>query len=475
MLFNSFEFAVFFVVVYVAYLCFSYKKQNILLLVASYGFYAAWDYRFLSLILISTCVDYFCGRWIHSATDKKTKKLGLLVSVATNLSILGYFKYAGFFVSELSHLLTFLGLPFNLGTLSVILPVGISFYTFQTMSYTIDIYRGDMKPTKSFSNFALFVAFFPQLVAGPIERARNLLPQLEAPRKITLEGFYEGCHLIFWGLFLKVFVADNLASIADPVFSSDSNSSLQILFGLYAFAFQIFCDFAGYSSMARGLAKVMGVNLSVNFNLPYFATNPEDFWRRWHITLSNWIRDYVFLPLFISRRAWGKWGMVFAVVVTYVSIGLWHGAAKTFILWGVFHAFIYIVYQLSKPYLFFNKKSYGLVGDRLIFSISVVLFFHVTIVGLLIFRSGSLTQVLNLFATLFFDFSYNSTDFSMLGSLFFFSWILFVVQYLQFKSNDLMVMYKLPALVKGAFYTLCFYSLIIYGGSGGKEFIYFQF
>jgi D-alanyl-lipoteichoic acid acyltransferase DltB (MBOAT superfamily) len=263
-----------------------------MLLVASYVFYGSWDWRFLSLILISTFLDYLCGIKIHQSPDQRHRKIFLILSVCGNLSILGFFKYYDFFATSLGNLLGVLGLQIHPGLIHVILPVGISFYTFQTMSYTINIYRGRLKPTHHFFDFALFVAFFPQLVAGPIEWARNLLSQILKPRRVTLEKFYEGCYLIFWGLFQKMFVADNLARVVDPVFASAAPyNGLQVLIALYAFAFQIFCDFAGYSNIARGLGKCMGIDLMVNFNLPYFATNPREFWRRWHISLSIWLRD----------------------------------------------------------------------------------------------------------------------------------------------------------------------------------------
>ncbi len=281
MLFNSFEFFIFFIVVYLLYLRLKLKAQNIFLLLASYLFYAAWDWRFLSLLWISTLVDFFCGRVIAVTAEHKKRREVLFFSIFMNLSILGFFKYFNFFIGSFYALIRQFGFSPHPLALNIILPVGISFYTFQTMSYTIDVYYGKIKPAKSLLNFALFVAFFPQLVAGPIERAKNLLPQIESARTVTLEKFYEGCFLIFWGLFLKVFVADNLSRLVDPVFSgSPPYDGAVVLGALYAFAFQIFCDFSGYSNIARGLAKCMGFEIMVNFNLPYFATNPSDFWKR---------------------------------------------------------------------------------------------------------------------------------------------------------------------------------------------------
>jgi D-alanyl-lipoteichoic acid acyltransferase DltB (MBOAT superfamily) len=476
MLFNSFQFAGFFTAVYGLYLYFGHKNQNRLLLLSSYLFYGAWDYRFLSLIMLSTCIDYYSGLKIEAAKTQREKKTFLLLSVVSNLSILGYFKYFDFFVQELASLCSLLGIPFGYESLSIVLPIGISFYTFQTMSYSIDIYRGDMKATRKFLDFALFVAFFPQLIAGPIERARNLLPQIINKRTLSLEQFYQGSYLIFWGLFQKVFIADNLAAVVDPVFESGADpDGVLVLVALYAFALQIYCDFAGYSNMARGLAKVMGIELSVNFNLPYMATNPEDFWRRWHITLSDWIRDYVFLPLFIGLRNYGKQGMVITIFITYTLIGLWHGAAMTFVLWGVFHAFIFAAYQLLKPAIHRLYTSRGSTFARFMFPVNLFFFFHVTVFGLLLFRSSSIAQTIELSQLLLFGFDITGVDVDAVKRLLFFGWFILLVQFFQYRKADLMFILKQSVLVRAVFYLVCFYSLIIYGESDGKAFIYFQF
>lgn len=475
MLFNTFQFAGFFAVVYSLYLYFGHKNQNRMLLLASYLFYGAWDYRFLSLILISTCVDFVCGLKIEGAKSRAHKRAFLLLSVVTNLSILGYFKYFDFFVSELASLCQLLGLPFGYESLSIVLPVGISFYTFQTMSYSIDIYRGDMKATRKFFDFALFVAFFPQLVAGPIERARNLLPQITAKRTVKLEQFYLGSYLIFWGLFQKVFIADNMATLVDPVFEAGADpSGIQVMIALYAFALQIYCDFAGYSNMARGLAKVMGIELSVNFNLPYLATNPESFWRRWHITLSDWIRDYVFLPLYIALRNYGIVGMLVATFVTYTLIGLWHGAAVTFVVWGLFHSFVFATYQVLKPSInrFYADRA---TLARVMFPVNLLFFFHITLMGLLIFRASSLGQALDLAQHVMFNFDVNVVDMASVYKLIFFGWLIVLIQIFQYRKDDLLFILKQPAPVRALFYLICFYSLIFYGESDGKAFIYFQF
>ena len=303
MLFTSLQFAVFFIIVYGVYTLLKHRQQNIMLLVASYIFYGAWDWRFLFLIFISTVFDYFFGAAIYRSNSNKQKKIFVFCSIFTNLSILVFFKYLNFFILNLQFLLRRFNLPNVIFPLHIILPLGLSFYIFQKMSYTIDIYRGEMKPVRKFSDFALFVSFFPQLLAGPIERAKHLIPQIIFPRKLTMDKFQKGCYLISWGIFQKLFVADNLSKVVDSVFSNPGPyNGLEVLLASYAFTFQIFCDFAGYSNIARGLGKLMGFDIINNFDLPFFVTNVQDFWKKWHISLSTWIKGYVYFPLFYHMR-----------------------------------------------------------------------------------------------------------------------------------------------------------------------------
>jgi len=303
MLFNSLQFAIFFLIVYSLYLVLKCEWQNRVLLLASCIFYAAWDWKFLSLIFISISTDYFCSIAIRGSDNEKIKKWLLILSIAVNLSILGLFKYFNFFSANLTQLINLFGFSVQPYTINIILPIGISFYTFKTMSYTIDVYTGKIEPARNYLDYALFVIFFPLLLAGPIMRAGDLLPQIASPRKLSLNKFYEGSYLIFWGLFQKIFIADNLAKIVNLIFGSKPPyEGVEVLITIYAFAFQIFCDFAGYSNIARGLGKCMGFDIMVNFNLPYFATNPQDFWQRWHISLSNWFRDYLYYPIALRMR-----------------------------------------------------------------------------------------------------------------------------------------------------------------------------
>ena len=345
MLFNSIEFFIFLPIVFCLY-WFVFQKdhrvQNLLLIISSYVFYGWWDWRFLSLILLSTIVDYFVGQKIHESKDVKVKKSYLWISIIFNLGLLGFFKYFNFFIESWIDLFNALGYEHQSSwTLNIILPVGISFYTFQTMSYSLDIYFKKLKPTKDFISFASFVSFFPQLVAGPIERASNLLPQILNNRIFKYEQGVQGLRLILWGMFKKVVIADSLAPYVDEIFRNYLSFNGGILFlGLIYFSFQIYCDFSGYSDIAIGISKLFGFELMSNFKFPYFSRDIGEFWRRWHISLSTWFRDYVYIPLGGSIR--GKWLSIRNIFIIFIVSGFWHGANWTFIMWGLIHALLYI-------------------------------------------------------------------------------------------------------------------------------------
>ena len=344
MLFNSIEFLLFLPSVFFLYwlvLNKNIRLQNSLLLVSSYVFYGWWDWRFLFLILLSSILDFFVGLRIHEALNQIHRKRYLFLSIFFNLSLLGFFKYFNFFIDSWINLLNSLGYNKSMWTLNVILPVGISFYTFQTMSYSLDIYFKKLKPTKDFITFASFVSFFPQLVAGPIERASNLLPQILKPRLFDFNQAVAGLRLILWGMFKKIVIADSLAPLVDAIFLnySNLNGGLLIL-GLLYFSFQIYCDFSGYSDIAIGTAKLFGIELMSNFKFPYFSRNIGEFWRRWHISLSSWFRDYLYIPLGGSSMSKSK--TVRNIFVIFLVSGFWHGANWTFLMWGLAHSFLYL-------------------------------------------------------------------------------------------------------------------------------------
>lgn len=400
MLFNSIEFLLFLPVVFVLYWFVFDRKlkyQNLLILLSSYIFYGWWDYRFLSLILLSTIVDYFIGLRISNQASLKNKRILLWCSVLFNLGVLGFFKYYNFFIDSWINLFNSVGYDIkSVWTLNIILPVGISFYTFQTMSYTIDIYKGKLKPTKDFISFASFVSFFPQLVAGPIERASNLLPQILKKRVFKYEQGVQGLRLILWGMFKKVVIADSLAPVVNDIFGNYQEFGGGTLWlGAIYFAFQIYCDFSGYSDIAIGTSKLFGFELMSNFKFPYFSRNIGEFWRRWHISLSTWFRDYLYIPLGGSQK--GKWKSIRNVFIIFIVSGFWHGANWTFIFWGLFHAMLFL------PSFIFNtnrKYTTSIIAQNTLLPspkelIQVITTFLLVTIGWVLFRSETIIDAFN--------------------------------------------------------------------------------
>lgn len=471
MLFNSLTFVVFFLGVYSLYIVLRHRYQNLLLLVASYVFYGWWDWRFLSLILLSTVVDYWCGLGMEAATSTKKKRRLLAVSMIFNLGLLFTFKYFNFFADSLFELMAMWGVEADLRFIKVVLPVGISFYTFQTMSYTIDIYRGELKPTRKFFDFALFVSFFPQLVAGPIERAKQLLPQVIGERKITFECVRQGAWLILLGYFKKTVIADNMAPFTQELFDFPGEvSGTAVLFGLYAFALQIYGDFSGYSDIARGLAKCLGFDLMLNFRMPYFATNPSDFWRRWHISLSTWLRDYLYIPLGGNRKSG-----IFTyrnLMLTMLLGGLWHGAAWNFVAWGLFHGGILCIHRLISPTL--KRISPQTGGSAKVWKLACVFFFfHITCIGWLLFGVNQLSDCWLLLGNLF-------SPLALTGKITIFSVVviglpLLVLQLFKESKDDMLCVLKFSRVWRLAIYVFLFAAIVFCGASRYNEFIYFQF
>jgi D-alanyl-lipoteichoic acid acyltransferase DltB (MBOAT superfamily) len=447
-----------------------------MLLVASCIFYSAWDWRFLFLIFVSLTTDYLCSLKIHASDNEKRRKFFLVLSILINLSILGVFKYFNFFVSSLKVFLGCFGLNIHPIVLQIALPIGISFYTLKTMSYTIDVYTRKIEPTRSYLDYFLFVIFFPLLLSGPIMRAEDLLPQIASPRKLRLDWFYEGCYLIFWGLFQKIFIADNLAKIVDFVFNAPAPyNGVQVLLTLYAFAFQIYCDFAGYSNIARGLGRCMGFDIIINFNLPYFATNPQEFWKRWHISLSTWLHDYLYTPIAFSKRSWGNWGVVFALMATFILCGLWHGAAWTFVIWGAYQGMLLVIHRFLKPLFELISSPKSIMNRRIRFIIKVIFFFHLACLGWLIFRAHSVGQSLEMLQALVFNFKFSKESFGVILNIIALICILLIVQVFQFIKKDQLFIFKQNWMIRAAFYYVIFYLILIFGVANGREFVYFRF
>jgi D-alanyl-lipoteichoic acid acyltransferase DltB (MBOAT superfamily) len=473
MCFNSYAFALFFGTLFPAYWLLGRwpRIQNIALLAAGYYFYASWSPRFLALLVLTTVMDYACGLWVDKIERKEGRRAVVALSMALNLGMLGYFKYYNFFAENLLALFEHAGVPITLRQIEVVLPIGISFYTFQSMSYVIDVYRREIKPTKNLVQFAVFVSFFPHLVAGPIMRPTTLLPQVAAPRRFALDRFYDGVYLIFWGMFEKVVVADNLAVVVNDLFGrwSTLDGGLALL-AIYAFAFQIYGDFAGYTNMARGVAKCLGFELPLNFNLPYFATSPRDFWNRWHISLSQWLRDYLYIPLGGNRG--GRMLTCRNVMLTMLLGGLWHGAQWTFVAWGFYHGALLVVHRLAGPYL--EKIRPQRDFDRACWTgVRMIVTFHLVCVGWLIFRAASLEQAVGMLSAIVNRPALPSAGYLVPVALAIIP--LWLVQYFQYTAGDLNVIARTPWYVRSAFYTACFYAIVIVGQFGGEQFIYFQF
>jgi alginate O-acetyltransferase complex protein AlgI len=470
MLFNSYTFWIFFAVVLVLYRVLPHRAQNRMLLVASWAFYASWDWRFLSLIAISTVVDFVVGRAIAApAASEAGRKRWLLASLVTNLGLLGIFKYFGFFVDSAGVFLAALGFEPNPWSLRIILPVGISFYTFQTLSYTIDIYRRQLKPCDDFLDFALYVSFFPQLVAGPIERAKRLLPQITERREVTGRDFQVGLYCILLGLFKKVVLADNMALIVDHIFSQpvETLSALDCLLGVYAFAFQIYGDFHGYSLIAQGTAFWLGIRLMDNFRHPYFAISPQDFWRRWHISLSTWLRDYLYIPLGGNRGS--QVATYRNLMTTMVLGGLWHGAAWTFVIWGVIHGGWLAIHRLLSERVEASNPGWIGLGIRMFAT------FQIVCVTWLFFRAESVTQALGFFQSLFGSYATSEITVLGFGLLAFFALPMVAYEAWVERQRDLFAITTVHWAWRVLLYTVIMCFLLWFPAPVPSEFIYFQF
>ncbi|MCK0156871.1 MBOAT family protein [Cellulophaga sp. F20128] len=483
MLFNSIDFVIFLPIVFILYwfvLNKNLRVQNFLLVVASYVFYGWWDWRFLSLIIFSTIVDYTLGILLEKEENEKKRKLYLWTSIGINLGFLGFFKYYNFFVDSFVEAFTFFGQEIKVETLYIILPVGISFYTFQTLSYTIDVYKRNLEPTRKIVAFAAFVSFFPQLVAGPIERASNLLPQILQKRKLNYCQSKDGLRLILWGLFKKVVIADSLSPIVNDIFANyETHSSPVLIMGAVFFAFQIYGDFSGYSDIAIGTAKLFGIELMSNFKFPYLSRNIGEFWRRWHISLSTWFRDYLYIPLGGSKQS--KAIGIRNIFIIFLVSGFWHGANWTFIFWGLFHALLFLPsFLLGTNRKYKNDASLSSFNILKVFSnvYNTLLTFILVTIGWVFFRSNTLTDSFAYLKIIFTDFSvenyihpngYRIIDYFLL--LLFF----LVYEYIIRNNERNPIAFKNRYLRLAMYILLVFLMLLFYDDGVDRSFIYFQF
>ena len=475
MLFNSFEYLLFLPTVFLLY-WFVFNKhikwQNLLLLVVSYVFYGWWDWRFLSLIVFSSFVDYFCGLAIEKAEQTKTKQRWLSLSMLVNLGFLGVFKYFNFFSSELAIACSALGYEVDALTIDIVLPVGISFYTFQTMSYTIDVYRSKLKPTKDIFAFFAFVSFFPQLVAGPIERATNLLPQFYKKRRFNYQQATDGLRQILWGLFKKIVIADNCAIIVNQVFDNQADYSGSSLFiAAIFFAFQIYGDFSGYSDIAIGTARLFGFNLMQNFAFPYFSRDIAEFWRRWHISLSTWFRDYLYIPLGGSHG--GIWMKVRNTFIIFIVSGFWHGANWTFIVWGALNAVYFLPLLLrNKNRTNLNVAAQGQILVTFKEAVQISTTFLLTILAWVFFRAATITDALSYIYSMLSKslFTLPTVDVKPLA----FIGLLVLVEWLQRHNQHGLEKVSKSLFIRWSIYALIIFSIILFGAQS-QSFIYFQF
>lgn len=482
MLFNSIDFAIFLPIVFILYwfVLKNKRDQNILLLIASYYFYGCWDWRFLGLILISTIVDYFVGLSIYNETDNKKRKYWLYASIFVNIGFLAFFKYFNFFIESFIDAFSVLGIKAEHSTLKIILPVGISFYTFQTLSYSIDIYKKKLQPSEDIISFAAFVSFFPQLVAGPIERATNLLPQFNTERYFNLKKAEDGMRQILWGLFKKIVIADSCATIANLTFSNtDSYSGVVLFIGAVFFALQIYGDFSGYSDIAIGTARLFGFNLMQNFAFPYFSRDIAEFWRRWHISLSTWFRDYIYIPLGGSR---GSKGMIIRnTLIIFIVSGFWHGDNWKFIAWGTLHALFFLPLILTgnnRRNVAFSKNSSFITSITDTFKI-ITTFVLVTIAWVF-FRATNIEHAVSYISRIF---SFGQTDqlhqfyereigLGLVIIILTFLLIEWIGRHNQYAIERWNNIYIKP--IRWSLYVVIFSTIIFIQGAE-QQFIYFQF
>ena len=482
MFFNSINFAVFLPIVFILYWFVTNKNlkfQNILLLISSYFFYACWDWRFLFLLIFSTVLDYYTGIKMSDAKNQSSKKFWFWLSISVNLGFLGVFKYYNFFAASFADVIADFGMQVNPWTLKVILPVGISFYTFHGLSYVIDIYKDRIKAEKNFIDYSVFVSFFPLLVAGPIERATHLLPQIQKKRKFDFSNAIDGLKQILWGLFKKVVIADNCAKFANLIFDNYTDySGSTLALGAVFFAFQIYGDFSGYSDIAIGTARLFGIDLLRNFAFPYFSRDIAEFWRRWHISLSTWFRDYLYIPLGGSKG--GTWMKVRNTFIIFLVSGFWHGANWTFIVWGLLNA-LFIM-----PSIIFNtnRTNLDIVAQGKIFPtlkefLSILFTFSLTVLAWIFFRSSTLHQALQYISKLFSKsfFSVPHLKIDTYDKPIFILVVLFII--IEWIGRE--QQYAIAKLFSGktrvfrwVFYYLVIIIIFIFAGSN-QQFIYFQF
>ena len=489
MLFNSIDFIVFLPIVFLIYwkiLNKKIKSQNVLIIVSSYIFYGWWDWRFLSLILFSTIVDFLIGQLIFKSESNKKRKILLITSLLVNLGLLGFFKYYNFFLDNFIQAFSFFGRSISSSSLQIILPVGISFYTFQTLSYTIDIYKKKIEPSYDFLSFAAFVSFFPQLVAGPIERASQLLPQFYKKRTFDYSKSVDGLRQILWGFFKKIVIADTCSTYSNLIFNNyEEYTGLSLFIGAVFFAFQIYGDFSGYSDIAIGTSRLFGFNLMQNFNFPYFSRDIAEFWRRWHISLSTWFRDYLYIPLGGSKGS--NFNKIRNVFIIFLVSGFWHGANWTFVAWGAINAFYFLpLLILKKNRIYTDSISLNKLLPNFKESYQILRTFFLVVIAWVFFRSENIFNAFD-FLQIMFQGLFEKLGYVQVLDLFYFKigWS-FPLIFMGFLTLEWLgrnsqfaiekVFFKNSKVVRHLFYNIIMILSIWFLINGEEqEFIYFQF
>lgn len=482
MLFNSLHFLIFLLVVLIFYYSLPQKYRWVLLLASSYYFYMSWNPKYILLIMISTFIDYVAGISIFKTDSHKRKKFFLGMSLVTNLGLLFFFKYFNFFSSEFVSFLQPLGLPLDPVLLKVLLPVGISFYTFQTLSYTLDVYHGKIKPERHLGIFAVYVSYFPQLVAGPIERAKNLLPQFLEKHDFNPPEFVEGLRLIAWGFFKKLVIADRLAFTVNLIYNNvDNYTGFPLILATVFFAFQIYCDFSGYSDIAIGTSKLMGIKLMENFRRPYFSKSISEFWNRWHISLSTWFRDYVYYPF--MRGRFSKVKLYLGLFLTFFLSGIWHGANWTFMVWGSLHG-LYLILGIATTNLRAKIDCFTIISKfkKIRVLIKIMIVFILVNFGWIFFRANSLGDAFYVITHIFTNLNLDLSSIKLeVGG-----WIgLFIslvailsmeiVHVIQEKGGVGNLLGKIPRWTRWLIYLLFLLTILLFGVFEQTAFIYFQF